>query len=124
MKTCMWLLVKVHLQLYRFVLESGMIFTLKRNRNSQVFLAEIKAKTQKKKQNLRTTHGIKVKGEEDVLVRLARCCNPLPGDEIVGYITRGRGISVHRNDCANVQNLSEEEQARIVEVAWDEDYEE
>ncbi|MGI6145340.1 MAG: RelA/SpoT family protein [Peptococcia bacterium] len=88
-----------------------------------VSLAEIKAKTQKKKQNLRTTHGIKVKGEEDVLVRLARCCNPLPGDEIVGYITRGRGISVHRNDCANVQNLSEEEQARIVEVAWDEDYE-
>lgn len=67
----------------------------------------------------RSTTGVIVKGEEDVMIRLARCCNPVPGDPIVGYITRGRGVSVHRKDCRNVvlHGLGEDE--RMIDVSWD-----
>lgn len=61
------------------------------------------------------SHGIYVKGESGMLVRFARCCNPVPGDEIVGYITRGRGVTVHKADCLNATNS---EQERMVEVSW------
>ncbi|HHP51184.1 MAG TPA: bifunctional (p)ppGpp synthetase/guanosine-3',5'-bis(diphosphate) 3'-pyrophosphohydrolase [Moorella mulderi] len=74
----------------------------------------IPAKPKKKK----PTAGILVKGVEDLEVRLAHCCNPLPGDPIVGYITRGRGISVHRADCPNVKHLEAQEKERLIEVAW------
>lgn len=62
--------------------------------------------------------GISVKGEDNVLVHLSRCCNPLPGDRIVGYVTRGKGVSVHRVDCPNVRGLMHDDE-RIIEVAWD-----
>ncbi len=62
--------------------------------------------------------GIKVKGIDDVLVRLARCCNPVPGDSIVGFVTRGRGVSVHRRDCPNASDLLRTPE-RILEVEWD-----
>lgn len=61
------------------------------------------------------SHGVYVKGESGMLVRFARCCNPVPGDEIVGYITRGRGVTVHKADCVNATNS---EQERMVEVSW------
>ena len=61
--------------------------------------------------------GVVVKGTEDVLVKLARCCTPVPGDAILGYVTRGSGVSVHRHDCPNAQALLEQED-RMVEVAW------
>jgi GTP pyrophosphokinase len=61
--------------------------------------------------------GVEVKGVEDVWVKLARCCTPVPGDEIVGFVTRGSGVSVHRNDCVNVPGLQTEPD-RIVEVSW------
>ena len=61
--------------------------------------------------------GVRVKGVDDLLVRIAVCCNPVPGDPIVGYITRGRGVTVHRVDCANVRGSSEKE--RHVEVEWE-----
>ncbi|MBE3573885.1 MAG: bifunctional (p)ppGpp synthetase/guanosine-3',5'-bis(diphosphate) 3'-pyrophosphohydrolase [Firmicutes bacterium] len=64
--------------------------------------------------------GIRVLGEDNVLVRISRCCNPVPGDPIVGFVTRGRGISVHRADCPNVRYLQEEPERRI-EVSWDTD---
>jgi guanosine-3',5'-bis(diphosphate) 3'-pyrophosphohydrolase len=63
-------------------------------------------------------HGVVVKGVEDVLARLARCCTPVPGDPIVGFVTRGRGVSVHRADCPNGRALAREP-GRMLEVAWD-----
>ena len=66
----------------------------------------------------KSSHGILVEGEGGLLVRLARCCNPIPGDPIVGYITRGRGVSVHRADCPNILN-DVDSLARVIEVDWD-----
>jgi GTP pyrophosphokinase len=73
--------------------------------------------TEKKKK--KSSHGVLVKGVDNLLVRFARCCNPVPGDDIVGYITRGRGVSVHRADCQNLPNTSDgDEAARMIEVEW------
>lgn len=66
------------------------------------------------------TNGVVVKGIDNLLVRFARCCNPVPGDDIVGYITRGRGVSVHRSDCPNIPTANDgEEAARVIEVEWE-----
>lgn len=62
--------------------------------------------------------GIVVKGIDDVAVRFSRCCNPVPGDEIVGFVTRGRGVSIHRTDCVNVMNMPEEDRKRLIEAEW------
>ncbi len=67
----------------------------------------------------KTGSGISVKGMEEVLVTMAKCCNPVPGDRIVGYITRGKGISVHRADCTNVNTLMSRENERFIDVSWD-----
>ncbi|WP_088548921.1 RelA/SpoT family protein [Paenibacillus aquistagni] len=68
----------------------------------------------------RPTNGVRVKGIDNLLVRFARCCNPVPGDDIVGYVTRGRGVSVHRADCLNLpQEIEGEEAERIIEVEWE-----
>ena len=71
------------------------------------------AKKRKKKDN-----GITVKGLDNILVRFAKCCNPLPGDDIVGYITKGRGVAIHRRDCTNIKLDDEFLQNRLVEVEW------
>jgi len=63
--------------------------------------------------------GVYVEGLDDVMVRLSRCCTPVPGDAIVGFVTRGRGVSVHRADCANAAALAAGEQERLIEVEWD-----
>ena len=65
--------------------------------------------------------GIVVKGIHDVAVRFSRCCNPVPGDEIVGFVTRGRGVSVHRTDCINIINLSDMERERLIDAEWQHD---
>ena len=65
--------------------------------------------------------GIVVKGIDDVAVRFSRCCNPVPGDEIVGFVTRGRGLSIHRTDCVNMIHLTEAERARLIDAAWESD---
>lgn len=66
----------------------------------------------------RTNQGVLVKGSEDVMTKMARCCTPVPGDEIIGFITRGDGVSIHRQDCSNVGGLNPE---RVVEVEWSSD---
>lgn len=65
----------------------------------------------------REAKGVAVKGVDNLLVRFSKCCTPVPGDEIVGYVTRGRGVSIHRTDCPNVQSLSQDS-GRQIEVAW------
>jgi GTP pyrophosphokinase len=62
--------------------------------------------------------GIVVKGIHDVAVRFSKCCSPIPGDEIVGFVTRGRGITIHRTDCVNVLNMSELDRSRLIEAEW------
>lgn len=66
----------------------------------------------------RVTRSLRVKGVDDIVIRLAHCCNPLPGDDVLGYITRGRGVSVHRLDCPNMQNYLRNEGDRTLEVEW------
>ncbi len=63
--------------------------------------------------------GVHVEGLDDLMVRLSRCCTPVPGDEIIGFVTRGRGVSVHRADCANAATLSAGDVGRLIEVEWD-----
>ena len=65
--------------------------------------------------------GVHVEGLDDVMVRLSRCCTPVPGDEIIGFVTRGRGVSVHRSDCANAASLATGDVGRMIEVEWDRD---
>ena len=67
----------------------------------------------------RSTAGVYVEGLDDVMVHLARCCTPVPGDQIVGFVTQGRGVSVHRSDCSNAAALSRRSQERLIEVEWD-----
>ncbi len=62
--------------------------------------------------------GIVVRGIDDVAVRFAKCCSPIPGDEIVGFVTRGRGVTIHRTDCINVLNLSESDRVRLIDAEW------
>jgi GTP diphosphokinase / guanosine-3',5'-bis(diphosphate) 3'-diphosphatase len=64
---------------------------------------------------------VHVEGLDDLMVRLARCCTPVPGDSIMGFVTRGRGVSVHRSDCANSTALKVGEGARLIDVEWDAD---
>ncbi len=81
---------------------------------------EAQARLEKEKEKKRRTipeNGVIVKGIDNCLVRLSRCCNPVPGDDIIGYITRGRGVSVHRSDCTNVTG-SRGEDERLIEVKW------
>ena len=73
----------------------------------------------KKKVIKKEKTGVTVKGVDNLLIRFSRCCNPVPGDEIIGFITKGRGISVHRKDCTNVLSLPEDERQRFIDVEWD-----
>jgi guanosine-3',5'-bis(diphosphate) 3'-pyrophosphohydrolase len=69
----------------------------------------------------RKNPGVVVEGLDDVLIRLSKCCTPVPGDDIIGFVTRGRGVSVHRADCANAVSLMSEQALRLIEVEWDGD---
>jgi guanosine-3',5'-bis(diphosphate) 3'-pyrophosphohydrolase len=84
---------------------------------TEMLLDQIEKENKKKAKNAPES-GIIVKGIDNCLVRLSRCCNPVPGDEIIGYITRGRGVSVHRSDCTNVTNSIIDGDARLIDVFW------
>ena len=84
----------------------------------------LEAITSENKQKLPERHsksGIVVKGIYDVAVHFSKCCSPVPGDEIVGFVTRGRGVSIHRTDCVNMINLSEMERERLIDAEWEND---
>ena len=79
---------------------------------------EAASETQEKLHIAKSKSGIVVKGIHDVAVRFSKCCNPIPGDEIVGFVTRGRGITIHCTDCVNVLNMSETDRTRLIEAEW------
>ena len=95
------------------------IYKKEQKLNTNKDLSEMLAELKPRKSKAKASHGILVKGEEGIMVKLARCCNPIPGDPVVGYITRGSGVSVHRADCPNVLSNNPDEQSRLIEVAWD-----
>ena len=72
------------------------------------------------KPQTKTSPGVKVKGVDNILIRFSQCCNPLPGDEIIGFVTRGRGVSIHRTDCRELIGLSLKDKDRLIEVQWEE----
>ena len=92
---------------------NAMLNTEEINPETQVFTQVNQVRRERK-----SISGIDVEGSEDVLVKLARCCAPVPGDEIVGFITRGSGVSVHRKDCVNISDLEIHQGDRIVGVKW------
>ena len=87
--------------------------------DKQVLDSIVASESKDKEKEKKCKGGIVVKGIHDVAVRFSKCCNPVPGDEIVGFVTRGRGISIHRTDCVNILNFPANERARLIEAEWE-----
>ena len=85
----------------------------------ETIIERVKEATKRTAQVAKSKSGIVVKGIDDMAVRFSRCCNPVPGDEIVGFVPRGRGMSIHRTDCINILNLSESERIRLINAEWE-----
>ena len=79
------------------------------------------AQALKKERRPERTKGVSVKGVSDLMIHFAKCCSPVPGDAIVGYTTKGRGVSIHRIDCSNIRSLPEREKLRLIDVSWDDE---
>lgn len=91
----------------------------KQELTNETVLEKIAEAAKNKVHIAKSKSGIVVKGIDDVAVRFSRCCNPVPGDEIVGFVTRGRGLSIHRTDCINMIHLTESERARLIDAEWE-----
>ncbi|MFW5670375.1 MAG: ACT domain-containing protein, partial [Acetivibrio ethanolgignens] len=92
--------------------------TLKKKITDEKVLETLSEIKENKPAVAKSKSGIMVKGINDVAVRFSKCCSPVPGDEIVGFVTRGRGVSIHRTDCVNVINLPEEDRVRLIDAEW------
>jgi GTP pyrophosphokinase len=93
---------------------------LKKQVTDTSILSDIEDMNTKLPVKKRSNSGIVVKGIHDLAVRFSKCCSPVPGDEIIGFVTRGRGISIHRTDCVNILNLPEDERNRMIDAEWQE----
>ena len=93
----------------------------KQELTDEVVLEKVAEAAKNKVHIAKSKSGIVVKGIDDVAVRFSRCCNPVPGDEIVGFVTRGRGLSIHRTDCVNMIHLTEAERVRLIDAEWESD---
>ncbi|MDO5037046.1 MAG: bifunctional (p)ppGpp synthetase/guanosine-3',5'-bis(diphosphate) 3'-pyrophosphohydrolase [Tissierellia bacterium] len=91
------------------------LYVEEKDKNKPLQVQDIQGQIKKKRPT--SNNGVVVKGIDNVKVRFAKCCNPLPGDDILGYITIGRGVSVHRCDCVNIKNSADK--SRLIEVKWD-----
>lgn len=85
----------------------------------EVDIDELISENQKKSRKESSQQGILIDGTDNTLIRFAKCCTPLPGDDVAGYVTRGSGIAIHRKDCNNFKNLAEKEESRVLDVKWD-----
>ncbi|MCR4711870.1 MAG: bifunctional (p)ppGpp synthetase/guanosine-3',5'-bis(diphosphate) 3'-pyrophosphohydrolase, partial [Clostridia bacterium] len=112
------LLSKYAAQLFKYYDEEQLLASRKEEERAKALLASGEKK-EREDRSRRDNPGIIVKGADNLMIRIARCCNPVPGDQIVGFITKGRGISVHRADCSNILSLPEEERARFIDVEWE-----
>ena len=93
----------------------------KQELTDEVVMEKVAEAAKNKVHIAKSKSGIVVKGIDDVAVRFSRCCNPVPGDEIVEFVTRGRGLSIHRTDCVNMIHLTEAERARLIDAEWESD---
>lgn len=91
----------------------------KQELTDEVVLEKVAEAAKNKVHIAKSKSGIVVKGIDDMAVRFSRCCSPVPGDEIVGFVTRGRGLSIHRTDCVNMIHLTEAERARLIDAEWE-----
>ena len=91
----------------------------KQEMTDEVVLERVAEASKNKVHIAKSKSGIVVKGIDDMAVRFSRCCNPVPGDEIVGFVTRGRGLSIHRTDCVNMIHLTEGERVRLIDAEWE-----
>ena len=96
---------------------SRMLEEYRKSHNEENIEQKIEELTTKRKNTKPSPTGVVVKGIDNCLVKLSKCCNPVPGDNIIGYITKGRGVSVHRTDCVNVKDLLKDED-KIIDVYW------
>ena len=90
----------------------------KKTMSDEEVLAAVAENSQSKPMVAKSKSGIVVKGIHDVAVRFSKCCSPVPGDEIVGFVTRGRGVSIHRTDCVNITHMPELERVRLIDAEW------
>lgn len=104
--------------LFKYYDEEQRLAAQKEEEKFKAIIAD-ESKKAKNNQTRRDNPGIVVKGSDNLMIRISRCCNPVPGDEIIGFITKGRGISVHRKDCSNMTSLPENEHARFIDVEWE-----
>lgn len=90
----------------------------KKENDNTIKFDEKSSDTKKKQYKEPKKPGIVIKGEKNLMARFAKCCNPVPGDDVIGFITKGRGVSVHRKDCKNFEHLAAVEPERVVEAKW------